>query len=303
MDCTCRDLKLSSPLLAEVKMTKKVYAFTVTYIALILFFTSCHTSQKYVAHKNSREPKFMADVYIPPHAAPATAPKPLAKAPEIKTVIPTAEVTDNSAPEESEPVAAAPEQRVTIIHLPPKNKPTKDTEPIKPTGANDDTHNICSKYADLLGISPGDISNSCLYEFIEKWYGANYKLGGTDTDGIDCSAFAQRLYNDIYGIDLTRTAKEQFSSCKRLKHPTEAKEGDLVFFHVHSRRITHVGIYLANDYFVHASSSQGVVISNLKDQYWRKFFAGCGRVMHGQFARTETTAKTRKNTHKDHENI
>jgi cell wall-associated NlpC family hydrolase len=260
-------------------MMRQIITFTTAFIILSLFFTSCHTGQQYATHRSSRQPKFMGDVYLTPHVADLES-KPIAKSPVIKKIVPEP-IVEEAKDEEPEVAVEAPvaESKVTIIHLPPRNVPTVVNSP----SASYDS--ILNKYAGLLGIMPKNITNTCLYEFIEKWYGANYRLGGTDTTGIDCSAFAQRLYNEIYGIDLDRTAKEQFSSCRRLKHPAEAKEGDLVFFHVHSRHISHVGIYLANDYFVHASSSQGVVISSLKDQYWHKFFAGCGRVIHGEFAK------------------
>jgi lipoprotein Spr len=58
----------------------------------------------------------------------------------------------------------------------------------------------------------------------------------------------------------------------------ELKEGDVVFFNIRTKRISHVGIYLMNDFFVHSSSSQGVMISKLTDAYWKKYYAGAGRV-------------------------
>ena len=58
------------------------------------------------------------------------------------------------------------------------------------------------------------------------------------------------------------------------------REGDLVFFKIHRKRISHVGIYLVNNFFVHASLSQGVMISNLNDEYWQRVFAGAGRMLH-----------------------
>lgn len=137
---------------------------------------------------------------------------------------------------------------------------------------------VIRRYAGLIEMDPADISNYPLYRFIDKWYGTGYKWGGTDSSGIDCSAFSQKLYGSVYGIDLLRTAKQQHRKCERFKHADEAAEGDLVFFHVKRFRISHVGVYLANGYFVHASRSQGVVISNLDSKYWRRRYAGCGRM-------------------------
>jgi hypothetical protein len=141
------------------------------------------------------------------------------------------------------------------------------------------SNSIIGKYADMVGSGIEEIaSHFPLYSFIEDWYGTDYKMGGKDKSGIDCSAFAQKLYEQVFGIDMLRTAFEQFKDCKITHDISKAKEGDLVFFHINSRRITHVGIYLANNYFVHASSANGVVINNLKDKYYQKYLAGIGRL-------------------------
>lgn len=146
---------------------------------------------------------------------------------------------------------------------------------------------ICVKYADAIGVSPKVISNPSLYSFIEEWYGVRYLYGGTDKSGIDCSAFVQQLYQNVFGIDLVRTAFEQFNECTLTHNPDSIAEGDLVFFYTITRsrkskrirkRISHVGIYLANSYFVHASSSCGVMISSLNEDYWAHKFAGAGQV-------------------------
>jgi lipoprotein Spr len=134
------------------------------------------------------------------------------------------------------------------------------------------------KYSEILGVRQKEIDNFPLYQFIDRWYGTNYRLGGQSKEGIDCSGFAQKLYGEVYGINLLRTAMEQFSNCKRIRNPKDAEEGDLVFFNIHSKRITHVGVYLANNYFVHSSTSGGVMISNLGEEYWSKYYAGMGRV-------------------------
>ncbi len=142
-------------------------------------------------------------------------------------------------------------------------------------GNNDD---VLFKYAAMIETEPADMSNRPLFSFIDNWYGTPYKYGGNDHYGIDCSAFSQKLYNNVYGIDLLRTARQQHRHCERIRHYDDAEEGDLVFFHIRSLRVSHVGIYLANGYFVHASRSQGVMISNLKSRYWHRRYSGCGRI-------------------------
>lgn len=122
-----------------------------------------------------------------------------------------------------------------------------------------------------------DISKS-LSEFIQQWYGVPYRLGGTTKLGIDCSAFVQQLYGKVYDLELLRTASQQFSTCKHVSDWRGLKEGDLVFFKIRTRRISHVGVYLGDGKFVHASLSQGVMISDLTDTYWTRYFAGGGKV-------------------------
>jgi lipoprotein Spr len=136
----------------------------------------------------------------------------------------------------------------------------------------------------LQGIGPAVTQNVALYNFIDEWYGVRYRLGGHDKSGIDCSAFVQKLYDQVFGTPLLRSSVEQFKSCDKINGHQDMKEGDLVFFqHTYGRRrhkrtrISHVGIYLANNFFVHASSSQGVTISSLEEPYWKRLFAGAGK--------------------------
>ncbi|MGH2643780.1 MAG: C40 family peptidase [Chitinophagaceae bacterium] len=138
---------------------------------------------------------------------------------------------------------------------------------------------VQQKYAQMLGVSNTDIDidDSSLYSFIESWYGAPYLYGGDSRSGIDCSAFVQLLFGAVFGItSLPRTADEQYKDSKRIRHISKLKEGDLVFFRIHSRRVNHVGVYLQNDKFVNASASSGVTISDLTDPYWQRYFAGGG---------------------------
>lgn len=134
------------------------------------------------------------------------------------------------------------------------------------------------KYANMLGVLPQVITNDMLYSFIDEWYGTRYRLGGTDKKGIDCSAFVQRLYERVFNVNILRTAAEQFSFCNSVFNKDDLREGDLVFFNIKTKRISHVGIYLMNSFFVHSSSSHGVMISSLNDKYWQRYFAGAGRV-------------------------
>jgi lipoprotein Spr len=123
------------------------------------------------------------------------------------------------------------------------------------------------------------VKNINLVSLIDEWMGTRYRLGGTSKSGIDCSAFMQVLFTGIYGISLPRTAREQYNMSQRISR-TDLKEGDLIFFNT-TGGVSHVGMYLQNNKFVHASSS-GVTISDIFDEYWVKRFIGVGRVQDSQ---------------------
>lgn len=102
-----------------------------------------------------------------------------------------------------------------------------------------------------------------LYRFITDWTGVTYKLGGLDKKGIDCSGFALLLQKDIYGYSLPRRSKDQADAVKSVSK-NNLKEGDLIFFSFGGNEVDHVGVYLNNDFFVHASTTRGVVVDDLK---------------------------------------
>lgn len=137
------------------------------------------------------------------------------------------------------------------------------------------------KFAILENCSVEELDNAKLLSFMEYWYGAPYRYGGESRDGIDCSAFAFLLLSSVYGVGtLPRTSKEQYEACRHIPRD-QLQEGDLVFFHTLSgkkhRGVTHVGVYLRNNKFVHASVS-GVMISDLGDGYYDRHFIGAGRI-------------------------
>lgn len=131
------------------------------------------------------------------------------------------------------------------------------------------------KYALLLNTEVEQIQNIALYQSIDDWYGTRYKLGGTTKSGIDCSAFVQTVFLSSFAVTLPRMAKDQYKVTRRISR-TELKEGDLLFFNTRGG-VSHVGIYLQNNKFVHASVS-GVMISDMFEPYYVKHFIAAGRV-------------------------
>jgi cell wall-associated NlpC family hydrolase len=134
------------------------------------------------------------------------------------------------------------------------------------------------KYAVIIDATVEKLTNIPLLETIDKWWGTKYCMGGSTTDCIDCSAFTQVLMRDVFNATLPRTAQEQFDNSEKIDL-ADLQEGDLVFFHTSGRKkdITHVGVYLLNNKFVHAATSGGVMISDLNEKYWQPRFRGAGR--------------------------
>lgn len=153
-----------------------------------------------------------------------------------------------------------------------------DATPVLTQGLSSE---LIEKYANVMGLMPRAMSNYVLYKFIDEWYGVHYRYGGSDKKGIDCSAFVQKLYEEVFCTTLVRTARDQFHSCNMIWNIDNLIEGDLVFFKTRGKSISHVGIYLANNFFVHASTTGGVMISSLTENYWSKRFAGAGKVSKG----------------------
>jgi murein DD-endopeptidase / murein LD-carboxypeptidase len=138
------------------------------------------------------------------------------------------------------------------------------------------------EFAKKLGVEPDSIQNIRLYQFIKEWLGTVYLWGGDSKRGIDCSAFVQRLYNNVYNIQLPRTSITQFyaSGVELYSKTKYLSEGDLVFFKTlpNDNAVTHVGFYLHNGYFVNASSSKGVSIASIYDEYWKYKYVASGRL-------------------------
>jgi cell wall-associated NlpC family hydrolase len=134
------------------------------------------------------------------------------------------------------------------------------------------------KYSIQMDIAVEEMNNIPLLQKIDEWWGTPYLYGGSSKRGVDCSYFTLDVMNAIYNTNLKRTAAEQYTQSEKIDW-TDLKEGDLIFFKTDaSRSITHVGIYMTNNKFVHASTSQGVTISDLSEPYWQKRLYSLGRV-------------------------
>ena len=128
-----------------------------------------------------------------------------------------------------------------------------------------------------LGLEYSAEDNRLLYETINSWLGVPYKYGGSDRNGIDCSAFVGTVYKEVYGVSLHRTANDMLRDVTLISK-SQLREGDILFFTNSKGKVSHVGIYLKDGLFAHASTSQGVCVSKVDDTYWSRHFYKGGRV-------------------------
>ncbi len=111
-------------------------------------------------------------------------------------------------------------------------------------------------------------TESLLYAQYQSWQGTPYQLGGLSKTGIDCSGFVYLTFKDKFGVKLPRTTETQAERGARI-YIGQLQAGDLIFFKT-GWKTRHVGIYLSDGRFLHASTSKGVIISRLDNVYWKK---------------------------------
>lgn len=112
------------------------------------------------------------------------------------------------------------------------------------------------------------------------WMGTPYRYAGSEKGvGTDCSGMVLRVYEDVAGTKLPRNSRKQAEFCRKLKR-ADVKAGDLVFFATGSDRkvISHVGIMIDDNRFVHASAKKGVILSEMSQSYYERTFIMFGRV-------------------------
>lgn len=152
------------------------------------------------------------------------------------------------------------------------------SDPHKPTpGGN----GLVSDEWAQLDIKLGRNDNKKLYKELKRWLGTPYAHARQECgEGTDCSGMVMVVYQEVYGIKLNRNSAKILEQNCRPIDLDDLREGDLVFFFTNDEeRISHVGIYLKDNKFVHASSSRGVVVDDLRQNYYATHFHSAGRVL------------------------
>ncbi|WP_156305956.1 C40 family peptidase [Sphingobacterium endophyticum] len=140
-----------------------------------------------------------------------------------------------------------------------------------------DPDNLAKEYfSQIMGVASNATTNTKLYQFVYEWLGTPYRLGGDSKRGIDCSKFSLAVYENVFNTTIGYNSRNQYSNVTPVRK-NDLQPGDLVFFKIRSRSITHVGVFLGDDKFAHASSSKGVMVSNLNEAYWKRYYYNGGR--------------------------
>ena len=119
--------------------------------------------------------------------------------------------------------------------------------------------------------------NTNLLNLVNQWMDTPYEYGGMSKSGVDCSGFSSIILDEAYSIKIPRTAEEQYNMGEKIRN-SWLSPGDLVFFkNFRGHGIDHVGIYLGNNQFAHATESNGVMVSDLDEDYYQKRYVGACR--------------------------
>ena len=173
---------------------------------------------------------------------------------------------------------AAPSQETSVT----KTETNSSTEaPVSRGPTNKKTSAGATRQAATTKMAqenaPRQTSSSSLEELAKSWIGTPYVYGGSSRSGTDCSGYVMQIYKAHYGISLPHNAGQMYDDSRGSSVSRGSlQEGDLVFFGSFWK-IDHVGIYLKGERFIHASSSRGVMISPMSDNYWRPKYQGARR--------------------------
>ncbi len=147
----------------------------------------------------------------------------------------------------------------------------------KETPTQKPSSNFYETYSQKLGYTLDGSEDKKIIEKIASWLGVPYKYGGCSKEGTDCSCFVYAFYKDVFGITLPRKSEDMQQQSKHIEKK-DLQQGDLVFLRIAGEKVSHVGIYISKGHFVHATTSKGVMINSLDENYYKKYYYTAGRV-------------------------
>lgn len=139
----------------------------------------------------------------------------------------------------------------------------------------------CGAAAQTMTAQESLEARSKMVSYSKQFVGVPYRYGGIDRDGMDCSGFIFTVARESIGVQLPRSTSAIYAAV-RVIGDSEKEPGDLLFFKTVGGKISHVGLYMGNDQFIHSASdgpNTGVIISSLKESYWSRTYAGAGQFL------------------------
>ncbi len=134
-----------------------------------------------------------------------------------------------------------------------------------------------SDYSAKLGIQLSGNENKKLIKTIADWKGTPYKYAGRTKSGTDCSGFVSKVYEIVYGKKLHRSSRDMVKDVRFISKK-KLQAGDLIFYKIKSRKISHVAMYVANGKIIHATTREGVKVDDLDNKFYKKYYYKSGRV-------------------------
>ncbi len=263
-----------------------------TFLIVLSFLSSC-TALKQMNFAANKQPvnnmaentppaksKFIEEITITPQAESVKN-----DSPDIWETAKTKKAANADSKPASKYVAPAPYEAPANETVPAAT-PVVNPLTTRGTPAVESASSIHFKYALLMDTEVESLPSKTLLEAVDEWYGVRYRVGGTTKSGMDCSGFTVAVYAAAYGMTLPRVSRDQYHMSRKIS-TTELKEGDLVFFNTNGRGVSHVGVYLGNNKFIHASVSRGVMVSDLFETYYLRRFVGAGRIDDKQLVSAE----------------
>jgi cell wall-associated NlpC family hydrolase len=164
-------------------------------------------------------------------------------------------------------ISAADQPQSTLFSAVPSSDPESAAQPLTDGGR-------AKSFLSGMAGKAGDVVAGAL-----NMIGVRYRWGGNSPDsGLDCSGFVRYVFQDTLGLELPRRAVEMSRVGQKVRF-SDLKPGDLVFFDTVRRTISHVGIYIGDNKFVHSPSTGSTIrVDDLDDSYWEKRFKGARRV-------------------------
>ncbi|HET6227958.1 MAG TPA: NlpC/P60 family protein [Bacteroidia bacterium] len=191
-----------------------------------------------------------------------------------------AQTTHKNYPVADKPILAkAVEKKTTTHKKAPSKKAVASKKSSKKKSPTPKVQKPCINefYAGYC-LKPDSAVSPYLYYQVYDWLGPRYKYSGSSKNGIDCSGFVCEMYRNAYCVTLNGSSGSIYTQVKPVEK-TELKEGDILFFKIRKKQISHVGVYLGNNKFAHASVHSGVIVSDLNEEYYKKYFFKGGRFL------------------------